>query len=226
MTEKPDLAESSPEDSDTAAHEYTALLIIIDQSGSMGRIRDDMVGGLRSLLDEQKRLPGRLSVDMVRFDHTIEFSHKMAEPDNVEITIDPRGQTALHDAIGLGINDFAQRIDALPEGDAPTAIQVVVVTDGAENSSKEYSAEQVRELITRKQADARWDFVFLGANQDAVTTGGRLGFRQDASMTFSPRGSEVRRTTRSMSRYMHDRRSGQRHGFTDTERSRSEQEDQ
>jgi hypothetical protein len=191
----------------------------------MGRIRDDMVGGLRSLLDEQKRVPERLSVDVVRFDHTVEFTHEMADPDNVDITLEPRGRTALHDALGVGINYFAHRVEALSESEAPTAIQVVVVTDGKENSSTEYSAEQVRELITGKQADPRWDFVFLGANQDAVTTGGNLGFRQDASMTFDPQGNQIRQTSTSMSRYMHDRRSGQRHGFTDAERSRSKREE-
>jgi Mg-chelatase subunit ChlD len=221
MSEKPSTTEST----DNAASDFTALLFIIDRSGSMSAIRDDMVGGLSTLLEEQKVMPGRLSVDIVRFDQDIEFTHKMANPNSVEIAIEPRGKTALHDAIGVGISDFDQRINALPEGEGPTSIQVVVVTDGKENASSEYSAEQVRELITGKQADPRWDFVFLGANQDAVTTGGRLGFRQDASMTFSPRGSEVRRTTRSMSRYMHDRRSGQRQGFTETERSRSTREE-
>ena len=210
------------ESSNMTDSSYTALLFIVDRSGSMRGIRDDMVGGLSTILEQQKAQPGLLTVDVVTFDDRVEFTHKMANPDSVEVTLEPRGGTALHDAIGMAVNDFAERIDALPEHAKPQTIQVVVVTDGHENQSVEYSSEQVRQLISEKQADQRWDFVFLGANQDAVTTGGRLGFREDAAMTFSPRGSEIGHATASMSRYINDRRRGQRQGFTGEERARSE----
>lgn len=200
---------------------YTALLFIIDRSGSMKRIKDDMIGGLDSLLQEQRAMPGLLTIDMVHFDNQVEFTHRMASPEQVSITLEPRGSTALHDAIGTGVNDFAQRINALPEHAKPETIQVVVVTDGYENASVEYSADQIRELINEKQGDPRWDFVFLGANQDAVTTGGRLGFRADAAMTFSPASSEVNNATTSTSRYLRDRRRGERLGFTGEEREAS-----
>jgi len=204
---------------------YTAMLLIIDRSGSMQSIRDDMVGGLTTVLDEQKALPGFLTVDIVQFDNVIETVCEMASPENVTISLDPRGGTALHDAIGVGVNGFAQRIAALPEHAKPKAIQVIVVTDGQENSSTEYTAAQIRTLITEKQQDPTWDFVFLGANQDAVTTGGNLGFAQDSSMTFAPAGAQVSQASSATSRYLRDRRSGNRQGFSSDERRRSNGED-
>lgn len=197
---------------------YTALLFLVDRSGSMASIRDDMVGGLRALLEEQQKLPGFITIDLVQFDDTIETVYQMASPDNVTISLEPRGRTALHDAIGLGVNGFSQRIDALPAHAQPRAVQVVVVTDGLENASTEYSAKQVKELVTAKQDDPRWDFMFLGANQDAVLSGEHLGFRQDSSMTFAAQGAPVRNVSQAASRYIRDRRSGTRRGFTTDER--------
>lgn len=201
---------------------YTAMLLIIDRSGSMENIRDDMVGGLNTILVEQKKLPGFLTIDIVQFDNVIETVCEMANPEDVTITLEPRGGTALHDAIGFGVNNFSQRIAALPEHATPHAIQVIVVTDGEENSSTEYSASQIRKLITNKQKDAAWDFVFLGANQDAVSTGGNLGFSRDSSMTFSPSGPEVSMASASTSRYVSDRRAGRRTGFSSEERRKSQ----
>jgi hypothetical protein len=200
---------------------YTALLFIVDRSGSMQGIRDDMVGGLTTLLEDQKGLPGFFTIDMVQFNDTVDTVHQMASPENVAITLEPGGGTALYDAIGIGVNGFIQRIAALPEHAKPQAIQVVVVTDGAENSSTEYTAQQVKALITDKQSDDCWDFIFLGANQDAVVAGGELGFREDASMTFVARGDKVHEMNQATSRYIRDRRSGTREGFSTDERGRS-----
>lgn len=201
---------------------YTALLLIIDRSGSMQTIRDDMVGGLTTILEEQKKLPGFLTVDIIQFDDVIESVCEMANPEDVTITLEPRGGTALHDAIGFGVNTFSQRIAALPDHAQPKAIQVIVVTDGLENASTEYSAQQIRKLIKSKQKDAAWDFVFLGANQDAVTTGGNLGFSHDSSMTFTPSGPQVSMASAATSRYISDRRMGRRTGFSGRERRKSQ----
>lgn len=201
----------------TDAH-YTALLLLVDRSGSMDSIRDDMLGGLRALLEEQRKLPGFITVDLVQFDDTIDTVYQMVDPENITISLEPRGRTALHDAIGLGVNGFSQRIDALPDHAQPKAIQVVVVTDGLENASNEYTAKQVKELVTAKQEDPRWDFMFLGANQDAVLSGENLGFQRDSSMTFAAQGAPVRNVSQAASRYISDRRSGTRRGFTTDER--------
>lgn len=204
-------------------NQYTALLLIIDRSGSMHSIREDMVGGLMNLLDEQRQLPGLVTVDLVIFDEVVETTHALANIENVIIELEPRGRTALHDAIGIGVTGFSQRIEQLPEHARPHTVQVVVVTDGLENSSSEYSDEQVKNIVETKQADSHWDFMFLGANQDAVLAGGSLGFRQDASMTFAASSAPVISASQAASRYISERRSGGRRGFTEKERREADE---
>jgi Mg-chelatase subunit ChlD len=197
---------------------YTALLLIIDRSGSMSGIRDDMVGGLQTLLAQQASEPGMLTVDVLTFDDVLEVTHTMADPASVVIELDPRGSTALFDAIGFGVQGFGKLLGDLPEHARPGTVQVVVVTDGHENASREFTADTVRKLVTQQKEKYGWDFVFLGANQDAVLTGGRLGFDRDSSMTFDAAPAAVAMTNESLSRYVGDVRKKNKRGFSDDER--------
>jgi hypothetical protein len=164
---------------------YTALLIVLDRSGSMSSIRDDMVGGLEQMLAAQATEPGILTVDIVTFDDVIEHTHSFASPADVRVELVPRGSTALHDAMGISINSFGQALADLPERARPSSVQVIVVTDGMENASQEYSAKTVRELVTQQIWKYGWDFVFLGADQDAVLTAADLGIRADKAMSYA-----------------------------------------
>jgi Mg-chelatase subunit ChlD len=197
---------------------YTALLLVIDRSGSMTSIRDDMVGGLTSMLADQAAQPGMLTVDVVDFDQEIRLVTSMADAKSMTIELDPRGSTALYDAIGFAVRGFGKTLEALPEHARPDTVQVVVVTDGEENASQEYTADTVRTLIKRQTEKYSWDFVFLGANQDAVLTGARLGFDADSSMTFAAAPDQVGATSESLSRYVKDVRGKTKRGFNDTER--------
>ena len=198
---------------------YTALLLVIDRSGSMSSIRDDMVGGLTAMLAEQAAEPGLLTVDIVTFDDEIEHSHTLADPNGITIELDPRGMTALHDAIGIAVTGFGESLGALPQHARPGTVQVVVVTDGGENSSSEYSAEAVRALINRQTETYAWDFVFLGANQDAVLTGAELGFDAASSMTYAAAPGEVAAMSVNLGRYVTDVRKKDKRGFTFDERA-------
>ena len=197
---------------------YTALLLIIDRSGSMASIRDDMVGGLTTMLAEQAAAPGRLTVDVVTFDDEIETKHTMAPVAEVTIALEPRGMTALHDAVGISTVRFGASLAAMAEDDRPDIVQVVVVTDGGENSSHEYTADAVRALVTLQTEKYGWDFVFLGANQDAVLTGAELGFAADNSMTFLAAGEAVDSMSLSLGRYVSSVRGKDKKGFTAAER--------
>lgn len=197
---------------------YTALLLIIDRSGSMTSIRDEMVGGLTAMLAEQAAEDGLLTVDVVTFDDTIELQCSMASPEDVVIALEPRGGTALFDAIGLGVNSFGRILAALPEHARPGVIQVVVVTDGDENSSQEYTADVVRTIVTEQTERYGWDFVFLGANQDAVLTGARLGFEVGSSLTYAADGEAVDAMSTMLTRYVTDVRKSTKRGFTSDER--------
>ena len=200
---------------------YTAMLLVIDRSGSMEGIRDDMVGGLTAMLAEQAAEPGLLTVDIVTFDTEIELQCSLADPKTVTVTLEPRGGTALFDAIGQSVTAFGRVLAALPEHARPETVQVVVVTDGDENSSREFGRDAVRALVTQQKEQYAWDFVFLGANQDAVFAGERLGFDADSSMTYTAGTAGVAGMSASMGRYVKDVRSKTKRGFDSVERMQS-----
>lgn len=197
---------------------YSALLLVIDRSGSMQDIRDDMVGGLENLLSEQAAQPGLLTVDVFTFDDQIDHTHTFADPSAVKVALDPRGSTALYDAIGLAVNDFGGRLASLPEHSRPSKVLVVIVTDGQENASREYTIAQVRDLINVQSEAYNWAFVFLGANQDAVLTATELGIDADSALTYSTAPDAVQAMSSSLSRYTTDLRRQQKRGFSDDER--------
>ena len=197
---------------------YTGLLLIIDRSGSMTTIRNDMVGGLESMLRDQAAEPGRLSVDIVTFDTEIETQATFADPANVVVALEPRGATALYDAIGHAVSTFGWRLALLPEDQRPGTVQVVVATDGEENSSHEWTAESVRTLVRQQTNDFNWDFVFLGANQDAVLTGAHLGFQADKSMTYAAVPDGVAGLSAGLNDYIKRSRTGVDGAFSSEQR--------
>lgn len=197
---------------------YTALLLVIDRSGSMQSIKTDMEGGLTTLLEEQVAMPGLLTVDMFTFDTQVERVCSIADPTSVSLVIEPRGSTALYDAIGIAVTEFGRTLEAMPEHARPETVQVIVVTDGQENASVEYSAVAVRDLVTRQKEQFQWDFVFLGANQDAVLSGVNLGFDAGSSISFQAGAAGVDATTKSTSRYMSDLRMKKKKLFLAEER--------
>lgn len=198
---------------------YTALLLIVDRSGSMSSIKSDMEGGLKTLLDEQIAQPGLLTVDLFTFDNEITHEFAMTDPSTLDIKIEPRGGTALYDAIGLGVNQFGQTLAAMPEHARPETVQVIVVTDGEENSSIEYKAQAIKKLVTKQKEKYSWDFVFLGANQDAVMSGEQLGFDPGSSMSFDAGYIGVDASAKGVSRYMTDVRRKEKKSFLSEERS-------
>ena len=198
---------------------YTALLIVLDRSGSMSSIRNDMVGGLDELLRTHAKEPGLLTVDVVTFDDRIEVTHHFAQPNDVHIELVPRGSTALHDAMGFAINDFGAELAFLPEHARPGNVQVIIVTDGEENASLEYTADTVRKLVKHQIEQYNWDFLFLGADQDAVLTASQLGIDADKALTWARGTENLRAMTGALTEKLSAVRAGNRdHKFTDEER--------
>lgn len=204
---------------------YSALVAVLDRSGSMSGIREEMETGLQTLIDEQAKQPGMLTVDLIHFDNVIEAVYEMVDAQFVKVKLDPRGATALYDAIGVSINGFTKSLGDLPEHARPSNVTFVVVSDGFENSSSEYDLKTVRNLVKTKQKDEGWNFMFLGSNQDAVLSGKNLGFMEDASLTFDNNGQGVQAMTKSASRFVSDARSGNRKGFTEAERDSASRRD-
>ena len=197
---------------------YTAMLLIVDRSGSMASIRGEMEEALHTLLADQVKQPGLTSVDVATFDTAYEITHQMADPENVKIEIDPRGGTALWDTLRFCIEGFSKELSALPNHARPSKVIMVVATDGEENSSVHTNLATVKEMIQSKQDHEQWEMVFLGANQDAVLEGANLGFKADASMTFDANADGVASMAAATSRFVSDVRKGSRKGFTESER--------
>lgn len=206
--------------------DYTSLLIVLDRSGSMFSIRDEMVAALDKLIDVQAALPGLLTVDVFTFDDLTEHTHVLAAPEDVRIQLEPRGGTALYDAVGGAINGLDARVRELPEHTRPGTVQVVIVTDGFDNRSTEFTASMVRSLIERQRDQHGWEFVFLGADQDAVTAADDLGIAADRSMTFSRGGHNIDSMTQSVNRHLTQvRRREDFTGFTRAERAAAVESD-
>ena len=171
-------------------NDITELVFILDRSGSMHGLEKDTIGGFNSLIARQRQLPGQTWVTTVLFSSRHDLIHDRLPLDRVpELTerdYSTGGSTALLDAVGDTIRHIA-RIHryARPE-DVPEKTLVVITTDGMENASHRYRPEEVRRLIEHEKEKYGWEFLFLGANIDAVTTAGGLGIGADRCVDFNP----------------------------------------
>jgi uncharacterized protein YegL len=166
----------------------TELIFILDRSGSMGGLEADTIGGYNSLLNKQKAIPGECRITTVLFDNVIELLHDRTDLQAVSLLTDTdytvRGSTALLDAIGSTINKIGNAIKHTAEDFRPEKVLVCIITDGMENASRYYGSDQVKFMINRQQEKYGWEFIFLGANIDAVETAGRYGIRADRASRY------------------------------------------
>lgn len=195
---------------------YTHLLCVVDRSGSMSGYEKDMVGGMNTMFEEQAKLDGKCLVDYVQFDTEIETVFADTPAGDAKAELAPRGATALLDAMGQSITDLGRKFKKLDEDKRPGTVIVIIVTDGYENSSREWSNAKVKELITRQEDEWNWNFTFLGANMDAVAVGANFGVRKDSALTFT-QGNESALFA-SASTYVTNTRSGIANAYTDEDR--------
>lgn len=200
---------------------YTHLSLIVDRSGSMALIRDDMEGAIKTLLSEQGALPGELHVDVATFDSVVEFPYEDVRADDIkDQLIAPRGMTALNDAIGKVVFSLGERLAALDEDDRPGHVIVAIVTDGGENSSTEYTLAAVKALVERQQNEFGWQFMFFGAeSMDAFGTAEGYGIGRGQTISFANNSDGVSGYAAAASANMTRTRSGLGNGFTDEDRA-------
>ena len=154
------------------------IVCIVDRSGSMGSIRTDAEGGFNSFIEEQKKV-GEANLTIIEFDNVVETLHDRVNIQNVEpYVLKPRGMTALLDAIGSVISESEKYTT-----DKGKTI-VVVITDGGENSSKEWKRDAVFKMIEERK-EAGWEFMFLAGGQDAISVGQSYGFDSDSTVSFA-----------------------------------------
>jgi hypothetical protein len=200
--------------------DYTAIAVLMDRSGSMMSIKDEAEGALRGFIEDQAGQPGRCTIRLAEFDNTYNTVYRSVPIASApHYTLVPRGMTALLDAIGRLVTEFGEELAALPEPRRPGKVVVVVQTDGLENQSSEWTGQRVFDLITQQRTVYGWDFVFLGANQDAIKTGAGLGFAAGSSLTYAPTGAGAAASGPLMSRYVSSVRATGAAAFTDEERA-------
>lgn len=181
----------------------TELVFILDRSGSMSGLESDTIGGFNSMLARQKDVEGKCYITTVLFDNEYELLHDRIEIQAVRPISDKEyfvgGSTALLDAVGRTINKIgnAQRNTAADY--RADNVLFVIITDGQENSSREYSMRRIKEMIERQKSKYDWEFIFLGANIDAVETAGRFGITADRAQDFHADSEGVELNFRVMS---------------------------
>lgn len=167
---------------------YTHISLVLDRSGSMDQIKKDTIGGFNSFLKSQKECPGEATFSMVQFDTEYEVIHDFKNirdiPDLTEETFSPRGMTALYDAIGRCVKVTGEKLSAMKEEDRPEKVLVVILTDGEENSSKEFKSDGIKVMIDHQQGKYSWSFVFIGANQDAVLAAQNIGIKSGNALNL------------------------------------------
>lgn len=163
------------------------IVCVLDRSGSMSSIRDDAIGGFNAFLSEQKAIPGEAKLTLALFDNQYEVVHDATDiaavPELTAETFVPRGMTALYDAVGRTIDAIGARLSKAVV--KPEKVIFVILTDGEENASREYTQARTAEMIKHQTEKYGWEFVFLAANQDAFSAGAKLNIRAETTANFA-----------------------------------------
>lgn len=183
--------------------DYTDISIVLDRSGSMESIKTDTIGGFNQFLKDQQSVPGKATITLVQFDHeynSLLKAQPIAEAKPLDTsTYVPRGTTALLDAIGRTIQDTGKRLAEMPDADRPDKVVFVVITDGLENASEDFTKVKINEMIALQRDSYNWQFLFLGANQDAISAGQDIGVAASSSLSYAANSAGVRAAYSSLS---------------------------
>ncbi len=188
------------------------LVFILDRSGSMAGLEEDTIGGYNALLARQKEEPGEALVTTVLFDDHYEVLHdRLPLRDVLPVTRKEyfvRGSTALLDAVGRTLHRIGEAHKYAAPGACPEKTLVAITTDGMENASREYDYARVRMMVERQKEKYGWEFLFLGANMDAIAQAERFGIHADRAANYRPDKAGTRAQYDSISRMTSDLRAG------------------
>ena len=171
----------------------TELVFILDRSGSMSGLEADTIGGFNSLIEKQKKEEGEAYISTILFNDIAEVLYDRVPLKKIEPMNDRqyyvRGCTALLDAVGGAIHHIGNIHKYAREEDRPEKTLFIITTDGMENASRRYTYEKVRQMIEHEKEKYGWEFLFLGANMDAVAAAGRFGIRANRAVTYECDGA-------------------------------------
>lgn len=193
---------------------YSHISILLDRTGSMDSIRDDIIGGFNAFLEEQEKEPGAATLTLVQFDsqNPYEVIHDFKPladvPKLTRTSYVPRASTPLLDAMGRAINDLESKIAEKAEDERPEKVIMAVITDGHENASREFRKDQVEKMIKERTGKDGWQFVFLSADLAAIRDAVATGFHADTVLIFNKTAEGTRGAYHSLSNQMSGFRSG------------------
>ena len=182
----------------------TELVFILDRSGSMAGLEADTIGGFNAMIEKQRKEAGECYVSTVLFDNISEVLHDRVRLSEIgpmtdkEYTV--RGSTALIDALGGAIHHIGNVHKYARREDVPAHTMFIITTDGMENASHKYSSERVKSMIQRQKEKYGWEFLFIGANIDAVETAARYGIDRDRAVNYNADREGTRVVYESVSR--------------------------
>jgi hypothetical protein len=169
--------------------DFTDITLVLDRSGSMGVIKEATIEAFNGFLASQRTGVGIAHMTLIQFDEQYEPICRGLPLESVASltgeTYQPRGSTALLDAMGRAIGETGDRLRDMPEHERPGTVLFVTLTDGQENASRQFTLHQINDLISRQRDTYRWEFVFLAANQDAIAAASQMGIGASHAMTFS-----------------------------------------
>ena len=167
----------------------TELVFILDRSGSMAGLESDTIGGFNAMIEKQKTQDGECYISTVLFDNVSEVLHDRVKLSDIKPMTDReytvRGCTALIDALGSAIHHIGNIHKYARPEDVPEHTMFIITTDGMENASQRYSSDEVKKMIERQKKKYGWEFLFIGANIDAVETARRYGIGEDRSVNYN-----------------------------------------
>lgn len=169
-------------------NDLTYIAVVLDRSGSMDSCKQATIDGFNEFLHKQKLEPGDAKLYVAQFDHEYQllYDKPLREADKLTAdTYQPRGMTALFDAIGTTIKNLGQKLSGIPEAERPGKVLVAIITDGQENNSHEYFQHQVADMVKEQQDKYSWKFAYIGANQDAVLTAAKFNISKSNALTYT-----------------------------------------
>lgn len=190
----------------------TEIVFILDKSGSMAGLETDTIGGFNSMLKKQKKAGGEAFVTTVLFNHHYEILHDRINVRGIspldEKDYEVGGTTALLDAIGFSIQKIVNVQKHTGKEERADKVLFVITTDGMENASREYSHTKIKKMIQHQKAKYGWDFIFLGANIDAIATAAQFGIEEDFAVDYHADSSGTKLNYESVSEAVINLRSG------------------
>ena len=163
----------------------THLYLLLDRSGSMQSIKTDTEGGFAAFVEEQRRIPGDCRVTLAQFDNHYDVVYADRPIADVPaLDLQPRGSTALLDAMGRLVTDAGAGLAAMTDDERPGTVIVAIMTDGYENASKEWTHPAIKALVEQQTSDYGWQFLYMGADQDAIEVGRTIGVAAGNSITY------------------------------------------